>query len=74
MRLYERDPSRKAKSDKDEDEEDEIEVKYRNLSKEVLLGAVETNAKLGIQIKEDETKQRRILDLLDRKPSSAAVR
>ena len=48
-----RDPSRKSKSDEDDDEEDEIiEVKYRNLSKEVLLGAVETNSKLRIQIKD----------------------
>ena len=37
--------------DEDEDEEDEIEVKHRTLSKEVLLGAIETSAKLGIQIK-----------------------
>ena len=49
-----RDLSIKAKSDEDEDEKDEIDVKYRTLSnlKEVLLGAVETNAKLGIQIRE----------------------
>jgi len=41
------------KSDEDEDDEDEeeVEVKHRTLSKEVLLGAVETNADLGIQIK-----------------------
>ena len=37
--------------DDEEDEEDEVEVKHRTLSKEVLLGAIETNAKLGIQIK-----------------------
>ena len=29
-------------------EEDEIELKYRTLSKEVLLGAVERKAKVGI--------------------------
>ena len=29
-----------------------MEVKYRTLSEEVLLGAVETNAKLRIQIKD----------------------
>ena len=51
------DPSRddyftkKPDKDEDEDEEDEIEVKHRMLSKEVLLGAIETDAKLGIQIK-----------------------
>jgi len=40
------------KSDEeDEDEEDEIEEKHRTFSKEVLLGAIETDAKLGIQIK-----------------------
>ena len=41
----------KYDEDEDEDEEDEVEVKHRTLSKEVLLGAIETNAKLGIQIK-----------------------
>ena len=41
----------KSDADEDEDEEDEIELKHRTLSKEVLLGAIETNAKLGIQIK-----------------------
>jgi heat shock protein 1/8 len=41
----------KSDEDEDEDEEDEIEVKHRTLSKEVLLGAIETDAKLGIQIK-----------------------
>ena len=41
----------KSDEDEDEDEEDEIEVKHKTLSKEVLLGAFETNAKLGIQIK-----------------------
>ena len=41
----------KSDEDEDEDEEDEIEVKHKTLSKEVLLGAIETNAKLGIQIK-----------------------
>ena len=51
------DPSRddyftkKPDKDEDEDEEDEMEVKRRTLSKEVLLGAIETDAKLGIQIK-----------------------
>ena len=36
------------KSDEDEngDEEDEMEVKHRMLSKEALLGAIKTNAKL----------------------------
>ena len=37
--------------DGDEDEEEEVEVKHRTLSKEVLLGAIETDANLGIQIK-----------------------
>jgi len=41
----------KFDEDEEEDEEDEIEVKHRTLSKEVLLGAIETNAKFGIQIK-----------------------
>jgi len=34
-----------------EDAVDEVEVKHRTLSKEVLLGDIETNAKPGIQIK-----------------------
>ena len=42
----------------DEDEGDEIEVKHRTLSKEVLLGAIETNTKLGTQIK-GKSKDRR---------------
>jgi len=37
--------------DEDEDEEDEMEVKHRTLSKEILLGSIETDSKLGIQIK-----------------------
>ena len=37
--------------DDDDEEEEEVEVKHRTLSKEVLLGAVETTANLGIQIK-----------------------
>ena len=41
----------KSDEDEDEDEEDEIEVKHRTLSKDVLLGVIDTNAKLGIQIK-----------------------
>ena len=36
---------------KSDDDEDEVEVKHWRLSKDVLLGAVETNAELGIQIK-----------------------
>ena len=45
-------PSTSDDSDsEDEEEQEEVEVKYRTLSKEVLLGAVETNAHLGIQIK-----------------------
>ena len=43
--------SPKSDEDEDEDEDDEVEVKHRTLSKEVLLGAIETNAKLRIQIK-----------------------
>ena len=42
--------SPKSDEDEDEDEDDEVEVKHRTLSKEVLLGAIETNAKLGIQM------------------------
>ena len=41
----------KSDEDDDEDEDDEIEVRHRTLSKEILLGVVEANAKLGIQIK-----------------------
>ena len=44
-------PKSDEDEDEDEDEEDEIEVKHRTLSKEILLGAIETNAKLGIEIK-----------------------
>ena len=39
------------KSVEDEDEDDEIDEDHRTLSNEVLLGAIETNARLGTQIK-----------------------
>ena len=35
----------------DKDEEDEIEGRHRDVSKQVLLGVIEMNAKLGIQTK-----------------------
>ncbi|KAF8154933.1 Hsp70 protein-domain-containing protein [Crassisporium funariophilum] len=44
-------PDKQDSDDDDEEEEDEIEVKHRTLSKEVLLGALEAQAKLDIQTK-----------------------
>ena len=41
----------KTDEDEDEDEECEMEVKNRTLIMGVLLGNIETRAKLGIQIK-----------------------
>lgn len=44
------DPSSEDEGD-DEDEVEEIEVKHRTLTKDTFLGAIDTQAKLGIQTK-----------------------
>jgi heat shock 70kDa protein 1/2/6/8 len=44
-------PSKSDEDDDEDEEDDEIEVRHRTLSKEILLGAIEATAKLGIQIK-----------------------
>jgi hypothetical protein len=45
------DPSSEDEEGDDEDQVEEIEVKHRTLTKDTLLGAIDTQAKLGIQTK-----------------------